>query len=110
MGGAGAGGADSKWKQQDRDHPGGAADQRVQEHPEDLLIVAVFCQNDGFADEAARQEKELRHGLLPALDWARRKSSDEAWPSDNGDLRAAARTTLKTGNARVVPRRLRRDF
>ena len=31
---------------------------------QDLPIVAVFCQTDGVADEAARQEKELRHGVL----------------------------------------------
>jgi hypothetical protein len=65
MGGAGAGATDSKWKQQDRDHSGRAPDQRVQEHSQDLPIVAVFCQTDGVADEAARQEKVLRHGLLP---------------------------------------------
>ena len=64
-GGAGADATDSKWKQQDPDHSGRAPDQRVQEHSQDLPIVAVFCQTDGVADEAARQEKELRHGLLP---------------------------------------------
>src|SRR5215831_1626646 len=52
--------------QQDRDYCGRAPDQGVQEHPQDLPIVAVFCQTDGVADEAARQENELRHGVLPA--------------------------------------------
>jgi hypothetical protein len=65
MDAAGAGATVSKWKQQDRDHSGRAPDQRVQEHSQDLPIVAVLCQTDSVADEAARVEKELRHGLLP---------------------------------------------
>ena len=55
----------SKCKQQDRDHSRRAPDQRVQEHSQDLPIVAVFCQTDGVADKAARLENEFRHGLLP---------------------------------------------
>ena len=55
----------SKWKEQDHDNAGYSPDQGVQEHPQDLPIVAVFCQTDGVADEATRCEKELRHELLP---------------------------------------------
>lgn len=62
MGGAGAGATDSKWKQQDRDHSGRAPDQRVQKHPQDLPVVAVFCQTDGVADEGASKRKSFVMG------------------------------------------------
>jgi len=61
----------SKCKQQDRDHSRRAPDQRVQEHSQDLPIVAVFCQTDGVADKAARPENEFCHGVVTALDGPR---------------------------------------